>query len=190
MAGSSRLSPAVDFLENSAYTVFLGRGPARASAMFTSVLFREVPKVVAEGMGAAAFRHGLREMIKPAHRVVIFAPQSPSQPMLVRLAKDLIDIDIPVIMISNSNIDLGVRKKFLLIKTAPQPELWSPLVDMVPHAADRIPAGKALRFRARETDYLHIRHERRVVVHEQQAHRDRHRHRRQFHQNWVGGRRW
>jgi glucosamine 6-phosphate synthetase-like amidotransferase/phosphosugar isomerase protein len=128
----SRLSPAVDFLEDSAYTVFLGRGPARASAMFTSVLFREVPKVIAEGMGAAAFRHGLREMIKPAHRVVIFAPQSPSQPMLVRLAKDLIDIDIPVLMISNGNVDLNAGRKFLLVKTSPQPELWAPLVDMVP----------------------------------------------------------
>ncbi len=128
----TRLAPAVDFLEGSAYTVFLGRGPARASAMFTSVLFREVPKVVAEGMGAAAFRHGLREMIKPTHRVVIFAPQSRQQPMLVRLAKDLIDIDIPVLMISNSNIDLNAGNKFMLIKTAPQPELWAPLVDMVP----------------------------------------------------------
>ena len=70
-----RLSPAVDFLEGSPYTVFLGRGPARASAMFTAVLFREVPKVVAEGMGAAVFRHGLREMIRPEHRVVLFAPE-------------------------------------------------------------------------------------------------------------------
>ncbi len=128
----TRLAPAVDFLEDSPYTVFLGRGPARASAMFTSVLFREVPKVVAEGMGAAAFRHGLREMIKPAHRVVIFAPESPQQPMLVRLAKDLIDIDIPVLMISNSNIDLNAGNRFLLIKTTPQPELWAPLIDMVP----------------------------------------------------------
>ena len=127
-----RVAPAVDFLEDSAYTVFLGRGPARASAMFTSCLFREVPKVVAEGMGAAAFRHGLREMIKPAHRVVIFAPESPSQPMLIRLAQDLVDIDIPVLIISNSNIDLHAGKKFLLIKTAPQPELWASLVDMVP----------------------------------------------------------
>lgn len=127
-----RLGPAVDFLEDSPYTVFVGRGPSRASAMFTSVLFREVPKVVAEGMGAAAFRHGLREMIKPEHRLVIFAPQSPSLPMLVRLAKDLIDIDVPVLMISNADIDVDFGRKFLQIKTAPAPELWAPLVDMVP----------------------------------------------------------
>jgi glucosamine--fructose-6-phosphate aminotransferase (isomerizing) len=127
-----RLAPAVDFLEGSEYTVFLGRGPARASAMFTSCLFREVPKVVAEGMGAAAFRHGLREMIKPSHRVVIFAPQCESQAMLVRLAEDLLDIDIPVLMISNSELGLKQSKKFLLVKTAPVPELWAPLVDMVP----------------------------------------------------------
>jgi glutamine---fructose-6-phosphate transaminase (isomerizing) len=127
-----RLAPAVDFLEDSPYTVFVGRGPSRASAMFTSVLFREVPKVVAEGMGAAAFRHGLREMIRPEHRLVIFAPQSPSLPMLVRLAKDLIDIDVPVLMISNADVGVDFGKKFALIKTAPLPELWAPLLDMVP----------------------------------------------------------
>ena len=48
------------------------------------------------------------------------------------LPKGVIDIDIPVLMISNSDIDLKNPKKFLLVKTAPVPELWAPLVDMVP----------------------------------------------------------
>jgi glutamine---fructose-6-phosphate transaminase (isomerizing) len=127
-----QLSPAVDFLEKSTYTVFLGRGPSRASALFTSVLFREVPKVVAEGMGAAAFRHGLREMIHPAHRVVLFAPQGPTYSMLVQLARDMVDVDVPVLMITNSDEDLDLGRNFLTIRTNPQPELWAPLVDMVP----------------------------------------------------------
>jgi glucosamine--fructose-6-phosphate aminotransferase (isomerizing) len=127
-----KLTPAVDFLENSAYTVFLGRGPSRASALFSSVLFREVPKIVAEGMGAAAFRHGLREMINSAHRVVIFAPQGPSQSMLVHLAKDLIDIDVPVMLITNTDVDMNPGRNLFVIRTDPQPEHWAPLVDMVP----------------------------------------------------------
>jgi glucosamine--fructose-6-phosphate aminotransferase (isomerizing) len=127
-----RLSPVVDFLEKSAYTVFLGRGPSRASALFTSVLFREVPKMVAEGMGAATFRHGLREMIHPAHRVVIFAPQGSTHSRLLQLARDVADVDVPVLLISNADDLPESSEKFLTIRTAPQPELWSPLVDMVP----------------------------------------------------------
>ncbi len=127
-----RLAPAVDFLEGSAYTVFLGRGPSRASAMFTSVLFREVPKVVAEGMGAAVFRHGLREMIRPEHRVVLFAPDGVTHSLVVGLARDLIAMDIPVLVVSNRETGLKSGKTCCLIHTDPLPELWAPLADMVP----------------------------------------------------------
>ncbi len=127
-----RLAPAVDFLEGSPYMVFLGRGPARASAMFTSVLFREVPKVVAEGMGAALFRHGLREMIRPEHRVVLFAPSGETQALIFHLAEDLLKMDIPVLLITNGDAGLSSGKNCYVIKTEPHPELWAPLVDMVP----------------------------------------------------------
>ncbi len=127
-----RLAPAVDFLEGSRYTVFLGRGPARASAMFSSVLFREVPKVVAEGMGAAVFRHGLREMIRPEHRVVLFAPQGETHDLLIHLAEDLLALDVPVMIVANREIALEPSKRCWVIRTDAQPELWAPLVDMVP----------------------------------------------------------
>ncbi len=127
-----RLASAVDFLEGSSYTVFLGRGPARASAMFTSVLFREVPKVVAEGMGAAVFRHGLREMIRPEHRVVLFAPQGETHELVLHLAEDLLAMDIPVMIVTNHEGAPQPGQKCLVIRTEAQPELWAPLVDMVP----------------------------------------------------------
>ncbi|MGE5223838.1 MAG: SIS domain-containing protein [Omnitrophica WOR_2 bacterium] len=127
-----RLAPAVDFLEGSSYTAFLGRGPSRASAMFTSVLFREVPKVVAEGMGAAVFRHGLREMIRPQHRVVLFAPAGDTHALLIRLAEDLLAANIPVMVITNREVSLEPGVNCCLIRTDPQPEYWAPLVDMVP----------------------------------------------------------
>lgn len=127
-----RLSSAVDFLEDSPYTAFLGRGPARASAMFTSVLFREVPKMVTEGMGAAVFRHGLREMIRPEHRVVLFAPAGSTHALVIRLAEDLMAADIPVMVVTNREVSLEPGANCCLIRTDPQPELWAPLVDMVP----------------------------------------------------------
>jgi glucosamine--fructose-6-phosphate aminotransferase (isomerizing) len=128
----ARLAPAIDFLEGSSYTAFLGRGPSRASAMFTSVLFREVPKVVAEGMGAAVFRHGLREMIRPQHRVVLFAPAGDTHALLIRLAEDLLAANIPVLVVTNRHVSLQPGDNCSLIHTAPEPEFWAPLVDMVP----------------------------------------------------------
>lgn len=128
----AQVDPLVDFLTGSRYTVFLGRGPGRASAMFSATLFREVPKVVAEGMGAAAFRHGLREMIHPEDRVVIFAPQSHTQPYLFHMAEDLLDIDVPVLLVRNSDGTLLPSKELLVLRTEYLPELWAPLLDMVP----------------------------------------------------------
>jgi glucosamine--fructose-6-phosphate aminotransferase (isomerizing) len=128
----TQVDPLVEFLAGSRYTVFLGRGPGRASAMFSATLFREVPKVVAEGMGAAAFRHGLREMIQPEDRVVIFAPQSHTQPYLFRIVEDLLDIDVPVLLVCNSDAALASGKEPQVLRTEYLPEMWAPLLDMVP----------------------------------------------------------
>lgn len=123
------VDPLADFLHGAAYTVFLGRGPGRASAAFTATLFREVPKVPAEGMSAALFRHGLWEMILPDHRVVIFAPQGDTHSMLVRLAEDLLALGVPVLVVTNTGVNL---EKACVLELESHPELWAPLVDMVP----------------------------------------------------------
>jgi glucosamine--fructose-6-phosphate aminotransferase (isomerizing) len=83
----SAIIPAADVLEGSDYTVFLGRGPGLASALFSAVLFKEVPKAVVDGMSAASFRHGLLEMIRPQHRVVIFAPMGRTHDLTVNLIR-------------------------------------------------------------------------------------------------------
>ena len=126
------LTPAVDFLEGSTYTVFVGRGPGRASAMFSACLFREVPKLVAEGIGAAAFRHGLREMILPGHRVVIFAPGGVTTPYLVGLAEDMLKINIPALVITNQDLPLKASRLCQIVRTDPLDEIYAPIVDIVP----------------------------------------------------------
>jgi len=123
---------AVEFLRDAPYTVFLGRGPGRASAMFTAVLFREVPKIVSEGMGAAVFRHGLREMIRPEHRVVIFAPDGNTYELLINLAKELLAANIPVLIITDRPFEIATQQQHLVIQMESQPEIWAPLLDMVP----------------------------------------------------------
>ena len=126
------LTPGADLLEDSKYTVFVGRGPGRATALFSSCLFREVPKVVAEGMGAAAFRHGLREMITPDHRVVIFAPQGKTTRYLVGLAENMLEIGVPVCLFTNQDIAPKQSKQCWIYRTGVLDEIYSPLVDITP----------------------------------------------------------
>lgn len=126
------LSPAVDFLAGSEYTVFLGRGPGKSSAQFSATLFREVPKVVAEGMAAADFRHGLREMIRPEHRVVIFAPAGGTHDLCIGIARDTLKLGIPVMVVTNRDIDLEASKNLHVVKTDLHDEYWAPILDMVP----------------------------------------------------------
>jgi glucosamine--fructose-6-phosphate aminotransferase (isomerizing) len=123
------VTPVVDLLQPSTYTVFLGRGPGHASAMFSAAVFREVPKAVADGMSAATFRHGMWEMIRPEHRAVIFAPDGPAIKHLSALAKDLLRLHVPAIVVTSS------RERFegsAVLQVPAVPERWSSLVDMVP----------------------------------------------------------
>lgn len=127
-----RFSPFIDFFQDSAYNVFVGRGPGLASAMFSAVLFREVPKVVAEGMAAATFRHGLREMITPEHRLIIFAPKGKTFHYLFKLASDMAAIEIPVLIFTNQANQLPDLKNCLVFQTEEIDEFYSPLVDITP----------------------------------------------------------
>lgn len=127
-----KLNPAADFLGDAPYTAFLGRGPGLVSALFTSCLFREVSKSVTEGISAAEFRHGLFEMIKPDHRVVIFAPNGATHDLCISLTQDLNKLGIPVLLVSNQDPKLPPNKLLYLLMTDYHPENWTPLVDMVP----------------------------------------------------------
>jgi len=124
--------PYIDFFRDSTYSVFVGRGPGLASAMFSAVLFREVPKVVAEGMAAATFRHGLREMITPEHRLIIFAPKGKTTHYLYNLATDMAALDIPVLIFTNQTNKLSDLKKCLVFQSEEMDEFYSPLVDITP----------------------------------------------------------
>jgi glucosamine 6-phosphate synthetase-like amidotransferase/phosphosugar isomerase protein len=101
--------------------------------MFTYCVFREVPKIVCEGMGAAAFRHGLREMLRPEHRAVIFDPGGKTSPLLVNLALDILAIGTPVLLITNQDTRLPDHPtSSLVVRTPLQVESWAPILDVVP----------------------------------------------------------
>lgn len=126
------VEPIADFLEGASYTAFLGRGFSLASALFSAVLFKEVPKLVAEGMSAAAFRHGMLEMIRPEHRIVLFAPAGVTHDLALGLAETVLDLDIPLLLVTNRDVELAPRDHLRLVRTPAHDEAWAPLVDMVP----------------------------------------------------------
>ena len=39
---------------------------------------------------------------------------------------------VPVMVVTNREVDLEAGKTCFILRTEPQPELWAPLVDMVP----------------------------------------------------------
>jgi glucosamine--fructose-6-phosphate aminotransferase (isomerizing) len=127
-----KLNPAADFLADAPYTVFLGRGPGLVSALFTSCMFREVSKSVTEAMSAAEFRHGLYEMIKPNHRVVVFAPSGATHDLCINLTRYLINLGIPVLLVSNQDPKLPVNESLYFLQTEHHSEYWAPLLDLVP----------------------------------------------------------
>lgn len=127
-----KIAPAVSLLENSAYTVFIGRGPGLASASFSSVLFREVPKVVAEGLPAANFRHGLREMMTPDHRIVAFAPAGRTADKVISLTNEMLSWGVPSLVFTNIPSGKPSSDKQLIFKTAPISEYYCPLFDIAP----------------------------------------------------------
>jgi glucosamine--fructose-6-phosphate aminotransferase (isomerizing) len=87
--------PTVEFFDKPNYIALLSRGADLASAYQGALLFKEVPKMGAEPMSAAQFRHGPMEIINPAHRYIIFARKGESKLKreadngLLRLAGDI-----------------------------------------------------------------------------------------------------
>lgn len=127
-----KLKEATDFLSNAQDVIFLGRGPSYSSARFSAVLFREAAKSVSEGLSAASFRHGLMEMVRPEHRIVIFAPAGATHEITVRFASQLIEVGIPVMLVTNREVNLNNDHLLYILKTDPCAEHWAPILDMVP----------------------------------------------------------
>jgi len=127
-----KVEAAVNMLEGSANTVFIGRGPGLASAMFSAVLFREVPKTLAEGLPAATFRHGLRENITPDHRLVAFAPAGKTSDLVIRFAEEMLTLGVPTLIITNRPLSLSESEKRFVFQTQHLEENYSSLVDITP----------------------------------------------------------
>jgi glutamine---fructose-6-phosphate transaminase (isomerizing) len=86
------IPPLVEFFDHPTYAALLARGADQASAHQGALMLKEVPRVGAEAISAAQFRHGPIEIIHPAHRYIVFArrsQRSKTGELLLKLAKDI-----------------------------------------------------------------------------------------------------
>jgi len=82
----------VEFFDHPTYAVLLARGADLASAHQGALMLKEVPRVGAEAISAAQFRHGPIEVIHPSHRYVVFArriQRSQTGELLLKLAREI-----------------------------------------------------------------------------------------------------
>jgi glutamine---fructose-6-phosphate transaminase (isomerizing) len=86
------LPPLVEFFDHPTYVALMARGADQASSHQGALMLKEVPRVGAEAISAAQFRHGPMEIIHPAHRYIVFArraQRSTTGELLLKLAKDI-----------------------------------------------------------------------------------------------------
>jgi glucosamine--fructose-6-phosphate aminotransferase (isomerizing) len=84
-----RVDEAQDCLRGVRHIVLTGRGPSLASAGTGGLIIKEAARFPAEGMSAAAFRHGPLEMVNPSLFLLLFEGDSRSAAMNRRLASDV-----------------------------------------------------------------------------------------------------
>ncbi len=71
------------------YLVLAGRGPSLAAALTGGLILKEAAHFPAEGMSAAAFRHGPLEMTAPDVAVLVFEGPAPTAALNRSLAEDI-----------------------------------------------------------------------------------------------------
>lgn len=110
--------------------VLLGRGPGLASALEGALLFKEVCALPAEGMTAAALRHGPLELLSRPLTAILFAPPGFSRPLNRSLGRDLERHRARLLWISSTALDLSRTRSFRLPRLT-VPELL-PVFEIVP----------------------------------------------------------
>lgn len=119
-----------DFLGKVDCLSLLGRGPSLASAMAGALILKEAAKMRAEGMSAGQFRHGPLEAVSPDLAAIVFAMPGRTRDINLRLAHDIAEFGVRVIIIGS---DEGLQGERVLNLTLPfLEEFSSPLLEIIP----------------------------------------------------------
>jgi glucosamine--fructose-6-phosphate aminotransferase (isomerizing) len=117
------------FLDGDSAVYLLGRGPSYGSAAEGALLFSEIAKAPAIGMGVASFRHGPIEVVDRHFKGLIFVPRGKTRGLNLSLAEDVDRFGGRVRLIGPQDEDLcGLQ----WIDTPPCPDMLAPLLEIVP----------------------------------------------------------
>jgi glucosamine--fructose-6-phosphate aminotransferase (isomerizing) len=117
------------FLNGDPAVYLLGRGPSYGSAAQGALLFSEIAKAPAIGMGVASFRHGPIEVVDQHFRALIFVPCGKTRGLNLSLAEDVHRFGGCVRLIGPRDAEsLGLQ----WIDTPSCTDMLAPLLEIVP----------------------------------------------------------
>ena len=117
------------FLDGDSAVYLLGRGPSYGSAAEGALLFNEIAKAPAIGMGVASFRHGPIEVVDRHFKGLIFVPCGKTRDINLSLAEDVHRFGGRVRLIGPQDADIAGLQ---WIDTPSCPDMLAPLLEIVP----------------------------------------------------------
>jgi glucosamine--fructose-6-phosphate aminotransferase (isomerizing) len=126
-----QVNPVVDWMISAPYAVVMGRGPSLASALLTGLTFKEVTLMPMEAMSTGEFRHGPLEIVNPAYRFVVLAPEGPTRELSLRMVRDILDFGGEVLVVTNVN-DLPQEERLRVWLTSRCDEYFFPVLSLIP----------------------------------------------------------
>ena len=107
------------------HMVLAGRGPSLASAGTGGLIIKEAARFPAEGMSAAAFRHGPLEMVSPHLLLLLFEGDTRCAEMHARLAADVAALGGKAQIVSE-------HQQTGLLRLEPTSESLRPILEILP----------------------------------------------------------
>ncbi len=114
--------PTAEFFDHPPYVALMSRGSDLATAYQGALTLKEVPRLAAEAISAAQFRHGPIEIINPAHRYAIFARQgqrgqrTKTGKLLVGLAHDILAQGGRVLLLTDLSVEPAPNIRLLRVE--------------------------------------------------------------------------
>jgi len=116
---------AQDCLQNARHLILAGRGVSLASAGTGGLIVKEAARFPAEGMSAAAFRHGPLEMVNHRLLLLVFEGAERSAALNRKLVNDIMEIGGSAQLVSpNSRLDV--------FRIPLAPEAFMPILEILP----------------------------------------------------------
>ncbi len=85
----------------------IARGPAFATALQSSLMFKEAVKVPAAGYLGGEFRHGPMEMVQEGTKCILFASKGKTLKQSLKMAQDIAGFGGRVLLITNAPVDFS-----------------------------------------------------------------------------------